>query len=161
MHIIWQKNEIGHIALDLGAIRSFITTKLHKDEEVSNLYFDATTSNLVCMLQVQNYEEARVAELKEALSPMFESAGFSFSLGVQELIRLTDQLVFYKSPFFWGVLFALIYIFGCLGLDGIFWCAFCAVLGYAVSWFFVTQTGKNYTDQFVKKLKQTMNGFKS
>ncbi len=160
MHIIWQKNEIGHIALDLGAVKSFITSKLHKDEEVLNIYFDAQNSHLTCMLQVMRQDEARVAELKDILSPMFEASGISFSLGVQEIVRLTDQLEFYKSPLFWGVLFALIYIFGSLGVDGIFWCAFCAVLGYAVSWFFVTQSGKNCTEQFVKKIEQTFNSFK-
>lgn len=161
MHIIWQKNEIGHIALNLTAIKSFITSKLHKDEEVSNLYLDTENSRLMCMLQVGHFDEARIAELKEILSPVFENAGISFSLGIQEIIRLTDQLVFYKSPFFWGVLFALLYILGRLGIAGIFWCAFCAVLGYAVSWFLVTPKGKNYTDQFLKKIQQTINGFKS
>ena len=161
MHIIWQKNEIGHIALNLASIKNFITSKLQKDEEVSNLYFDAESSRLVCMLQVEHFDEARITKLRGLLSPVFENAGISFSLGVQELIRLTDQLVFYKSPFFWGVLFALIYILGKLGIAGIFWCAFCAVLGYAVSWFFVTQRGKNYTDQFIKKLQKTINCFRS
>ena len=161
MHIIWQRNKIGHIALDLGAIKSFITSKLHKGEEVSNLYFDATNSNLVCMLQVERQDEARISELKGILYPVFETSGISFSLGVQEIVRLTDQLEFYKSPLFWGVLFALIYIFGNLGIAGIFWCAFSAVLGYAVSWFFVTKSGRNYTEQFKKKLGQTINGFKN
>ena len=159
MHIIWQKNEKGHIALDLGAVRSFIASKLEKNEEVINLYFDSANSSLVCVLQMTKPE--RLDTLRGLLCPIFETTGITLLLEMVEVVRFQDQLAFYESPLFWGLLFGLIYIFGKLGLGGIVTCAVYSIIGYALSWLFLTQKGKGYTEQMAKKLQNTINGFKN
>ena len=159
MHIIWQKNEKGHIALDLGAVRSFVSSKLGKNEEVINLYFDSGKSSIACVLQLPKPE--RLDALRGLLCPIFETTGIALSLEAVEVVRFQDQLAFYESPLFWGLLFGMIYIFGKLGLGGIVACAVYSVIGYALSWLFLTQKGKDYTEQIAKKMQNTINGFKN
>ena len=96
------------------------------------------------------------APFEEKLEDIFGKAGMEVQIN-WVLVAPQDNpksTPVWMLPLFWGCIAAAITAVVQLGLRGILWALFAAVIGYGVSWIFLTEDGQKQVSALMEQFKR-------
>ena len=157
MLFLWTTTELGKIWLDGDSFKQMIVKKLPKDfycQEVSfigekNLMYISIT------LPDKSSEESKDALIGK-LSGIFAKSGIAAEIN---WINVAPQDNPKKTPIwmlaiFWGGAAAAFVALVNLGFKGILWSIFAAVIGYGISWVFLTEDGQKQVAALMEQFRR-------
>ncbi|MCE5201197.1 MAG: hypothetical protein LLF78_01610 [Synergistaceae bacterium] len=157
MLFLWTTTKHGKIWVDGDAVRQIIAKRLPKDFYCQEVSFigEKNLLNIYITLPEDSASEEKAA-LEKKMVDIFGKSGMAVQIDwgyvAPEDNPVTTPL--WMLPLFWsGVasgLTALVY----LGLKGILWSLFAAVVGYGISWIFLTEDGQKHVSALMQQFRR-------
>ena len=145
MLLLWTTTKLGKIWLDGDAIRQIVAKRLPSDLYVQDVALIGESSRLEITIAVPEDTDPDVkTALEEKLSALFARACMTVSIkwlttAPQDNKKKTPV---WTLPLFWaGAAAALTSIYH-MGIGGILWAIFTAVVAYGISWIVITEDGQ-------------------
>lgn len=157
MLFLWTTTKIGKIWLDGDALKQIVAKTLPKDFFCQEISFigDANLLSVYISQPESAPVEAR-DPVQRKLEDIFGKAGISaqlnwVSVSPQDNPKTTPA---WMLPLFWACVAAAVTAVVHLGLKGILWSLFAAIIGYGVSWVFLTEDGQKQVSALMEQLKR-------
>lgn len=145
MLFLWTTTDLGKIWLDGDAIKLLISKRLPKDFYVQEVSFIGEKSLLNVYIAVPEDTDLQTKkEIEDKLMDIFGKSGISIQLSWVNIAPQDNKKTtpVWTLPLFWagaaGGITALFH----MGISGILWAIFSAVIGYAVAWILITEDGQ-------------------
>lgn len=157
MLFLWTNTKIGKIWLDGDAIKHTVAKRLPSGFYCQDVSFIGEDGLLnVYVSQPENASTDAKAPIEQKLKDIFGKAGMSVqmnwvSVAPQDNPKTTPM---WMLPLFWAAVAAAVTALVHLGLRGILWSLFAAILGYGVSWIFLTEDGQKQVSALMEQFKR-------
>ncbi len=145
MLFLWSTNKLGKIWIDGDSFRQIISKRLPEGYYCQELSFigDENLLNIYITLPENDNEEDR-ARLENKIRDIFTKSGMTVHINWINIAPQDNPKTnpVWTLPLFWAGAAASLTALVHLGLKGILWSLFAAIIGYGVSWILLTEDGK-------------------
>ncbi len=145
MLFLWTTTDLGKIWLDGDAVKQLITKRLPQDFYVQEVSFIGEKNLLNVYIAVPEDTDTQTkSETEKKLTDIFGKSGISTQLSWVNVAPQDNKKTtpIWTLPLFWagaaGGVTALFH----MGISGILWAIFSAVIGYAIAWILITEDGQ-------------------
>lgn len=145
MLFLWTTTELGKIWLDGDALKLIVSKRLPKDFYVQEVSFIGEKNLLNVYIAVPDDTDAETKSgISRRFDGLFSKSGISVQLSWVNVAPQDNKKTtpIWTLPLFWagaaGGVAALFH----MGITGILWAIFSAVIGYAISWIVITEDGQ-------------------
>lgn len=157
MLFLWTTNKFGKIWVDGDGLRQIISKRLPEGYYCREVTFigDRDLLNIHINLP-ENEDMQEKLKLEKKFEDIFGRSGISTNfnwvhIAPQDNPRMTPV---WTMPLFWAGLAAGLTALVYLGIKGILWSLFAAVIGYGISWIFVTEDGQKQVSALLKQFRR-------
>ena len=145
MLFLWSTTKLGKIWIDGDSFRQIISKRLPEGYYCQEVSFigDENLLNVYITLPENDIEEDR-ARLENKIRDIFTKSGMSVHINWINIAPQDNPKTnpVWTLPLFWAGAAASLTALVHLGLKGILWSLFAAIIGYGVSWILLTEDGK-------------------
>lgn len=156
MLFLWTTTKYGKIWLDGESFKQIVTKRLPKDYFCKDVSFVGEKNLLNIYLAVpENTPVTGKYELDEKFRELFAKSGISVNIDWIE-VALQDSpkaTPIWTMPLFWAGAAAAFTALFHLGIKGILYSLFAAVIGYGVSWVLLTEDGQKQVKSLIKQFR--------
>jgi len=157
MLFLWTTNKFGKIWVDGDGLRQIISKRLPEGYYCREVTFigDRDLLNIHINLP-ENEDMQEKLKLEKKFEDIFDRSGISTNfnwvhIAPQDNPRMTPV---WTMPLFWAGLAAGLTALVYLGIKGILWSLFAAVIGYGISWIFVTEDGQKQVSALLEQFRR-------
>ena len=157
MLFLWTTTKIGKIWLDGDAVKQEVVKRLPKNFYCQEVSFLGDRNLLsVYISKPEDASPEASAPFEAKLEDVFGKAGIEVQVN-WVLVAPQDNpkaTPVWMLPLFWACMAAALTAVVQLGLRGILWSLFAAVIGYGVSWIFLTEDGQKQVSALMEQFKR-------
>ena len=157
MLFLWTTTKLGKIWIDGDSLRQIVSKRLPEGFYCQEVSFigDKNLLNIYITLPEGNNEEDR-ARLEKRFTEIFTKSGMDvhinwISIAPQDNPKTNPV---WTMPLFWAGAAAALTALVHLGLKGILWSLFAAIIGYGISWIFLTEDGKKQVAALMEQFRR-------
>ena len=157
MFFFWSTTQNGKIWLDSYGIKQLINKELPEDSSIQEISFLGEKNLLSVhisrpasdLMELQSNFEKKITDI-------FVSSGINIQINWLDISPQDNPHLapIWKLPIFWGSLLAVVTALINLGIKGIIFSFIALIMGYTMSWLFLTNDGQKY----LTKIKQRIWG---
>lgn len=157
MLFLWTTTKYGKIWVDGDSFKQIVAKRLPNDFYCQELSFIGEKNLLNIYITVpENASSEQKYKLEEKFNSIFSKSGISLqtnwvNVAPQDNPKTTPV---WLLPIFWaGAASALTAVIQ-LGLKGILWTLFAAIIGYGISWIFLTEDGQKQVATILEQFRR-------
>lgn len=157
MLFLWSNTKIGKIWLDGDALKQVVAKRLPSGFYCQDVSFIGDKNLLsVYVSQPENASADVKAPVERRLADVFGRAGISIQMNWVSVAPHDNPKAtpVWRLPLFWAAVAAALTALVHLGIRGVLWSLFAAIIGYGVSWIFVTEDGQKQISALIKQFKR-------
>lgn len=145
MLFLWKTTKYGKVWIDGDLFKRLVSKRLPKNYYCQEVTF--TGEKDLLNIQITAPEGSTAEDKKgfeEKFSGLFGKSGVSMQISWLSVAPQDDPnaVPIWMLPPFWAGVAAALAALIHLGIRGILWTIFAAILGYAISWVFLTEDGQ-------------------
>lgn len=145
MLFLWTTTKLGKIWIDGDAVKQIIARRLPQElyvQEVSLIGEKALLN--IYIAAPDDWPAAERAALEAKFSGLFGPSGVSVQINWVNVAPQDNRKAtpVWMLPVFWGAAAAGVTALFHMGLGGVLWSIFFAVIGYGVAWLVLTEDGR-------------------
>ena len=157
MLFLWSTNKLGKIWIDGDSFRQIISKRLPEGYYCQELSFigDENLLNIYITLPENDNEEDR-ARLENKIRDIFTKSGMTVHINWINIAPQDNPKInpVWTLPLFWAGAAAALTAIVHLGLKGILWSLFAALIGYGISWILLTEDGKKQVSTLIQQFRR-------
>ncbi len=145
MLFLWTTTKLGKIWIDGDSVRQIIAKRLPQELYVQEVSFIGEKALLnVYVAAPDGFPSAERSALETKFSGLFGPSGVSVQMNWMNVAPQDDRktLPVWMLPIFWGGAAAGATALFHMGIGGVLWSIFFAVIGYGVAWLALTEDGR-------------------
>ena len=145
MLFLWTTTKLGKIWIDGDAIKLIISKRLPQEFYVQEVSFIGEKNLLNAYIAApEDADFETKATLEERFGGIFNKSGIAVQLNWVNIAPQDNKKTtpVWMLPLFWAAAAAGITALFHMGLKGILWSIFSAVVGYGVAWVLITDDGQ-------------------
>ena len=157
MLFLWTTTKLGKIWLDGDSVKQIIARRLPQELYVQEVSFIG--ENALLNVYIAAPEERPAGErgaIEEKLSALFAPAAINVQINWVNIAphenRKTTPI--WTLPTFWGAAAAGVTALFHMGLSGVLWSIFFAVIGYGVAWLILTEDGRKKIEALIELFRR-------
>lgn len=157
MLFLWTTTKLGKIWLDGDAFRAIVSKRLPAGFYCHEVNFigEKNLLNIHITMSDENAVDEK-AKLERKFEELFSKSGIAthvswMYVSPQDNPKATPL---WTLPLFWAAVAAALTAVVHLGLKGILWSLFAAIIGYGVSWLFVTEDGQKQITSLMEQFRR-------
>lgn len=145
MLFLWTTTKLGKIWLDGDSIKQVVARRLPQELYVQEVSFIGEKSLLNIYIAVP--EDRAVVDrgaIEKKFTKLFEPLSVSVQINWVSIAPHENRKAtpLWMLPTFWGAAAAGVTALFHMGLSGVLWSIFFAVIGYGIAWLFLTEDGR-------------------
>lgn len=157
MLFLWTTTELGKVWIDGEFLRQMVARRIPAGYYCQEVSFIGAESQLNIYIAVS--EDGDVEEkgrLEEKFRTLFMKSGIVTKISwlyvpAQDNPKATP---IWQLPLFWAGAAALVTAIFHMGLAGILWSIFAAVIGYGISWIVLTEDGQKQLNSLLEQFRR-------
>jgi len=157
MLFLWSTTKLGKIWIDGDSFRQIISKRLPEGYYCQELSFigDENLLNIYITLPEKDSEEDR-ARLENKIRDIFTKSGMLVNINWINIAPQDNPKTnpVWTLPLFWAAAAASLTALVHLGLKGILWSLFAAIIGYGISWILLTEDGKKQVSVLMQQFRR-------
>ena len=157
MLFLWTTTKIGKIWLDGDSIRHIVSKRLPEGFYCQEVSFigDQNLLNIYITMPEGDNEEDKV-RLEKKFTDIFTKSGMAVHINWINIAPQDNPKTnpVWTMPLFWAGAAAALTAIVHLGLKGILWSLFAAIIGYGVSWILLTEDGKKQVSALMQQFRR-------
>ncbi|WP_346690194.1 hypothetical protein [uncultured Cloacibacillus sp.] len=145
MLFLWTTTKLGKIWIDGDAVKQIIARRLPQELYVQEVSFIGEKALLnIYIAAPDDWPAAERAALEAKFSGLFGPSGVSVQINWVNVAPQDNRKAtpVWMLPVFWGAAAAGVTALFHMGLGGVLWSIFFAVIGYGVAWLVLTEDGR-------------------
>ena len=144
MLFLWTTTKLGKIWLDGDSLKQIIARRLPQELYVQEVSFIGEKDLLNIYIAAPEEREADREAIEKKFATLFEGAGITAQVNWVGIAPHENRksTPIWNLPTFWGAAAAAVTALFHMGFAGVLWSIFFAVIGYAISWLFLTEDGR-------------------
>ncbi len=157
MLFLWTTTKLGKIWVDGDSLKLIVSKRLPSGYYCQEVSFIGENDLLNIYITLpENDDVQEKLKLEKKFNDIFVKSGISshvnwVHVAPQDNPKLTP---IWTMPLFWAGLTAGLTAIMNLGLKGILWSLFAAIIGYGVSWIFITEDGQKQVSALMKQFRR-------
>lgn len=157
MLFLWTTTRLGKIWVDGDGLKQIISKGLPEKYSCREVTFIGDRNLLNVHITLPENEDAQEKiKLEKKFENIFSKSGISthfnwVHIAPQDNPKITPV---WTMPLFWAGLTAGLTAIVNLGIKGILWSLFAAVIGYGISWIFVTEDGQKQVSALLEQFRR-------
>lgn len=156
MLFLWKRTKLGKIWIDGDAVKQIIAKRLPEELYVQEVSFIGENNLLSAYITAPEATPADTkSEVEVHLTEMLEKSGISLHLSWLTIAPQDNKKTtpWWTLPPFWGAAAAAITALFHMGVKGVLWSVFAAVIGYALAWVLITSDGHKWVASIVRHIR--------
>ncbi len=157
MLFLWTTTKLGKIWVDGDSLRHIISKRLPEGFYCQEISFigDQNLLNIYITMPEGDNEEDKV-RLEKKFTDIFSKSGMAVHINWIKIAPQDNPKInpVWTLPLFWAGAAAALTAIVHLGLKGILWSLFAAMIGYGVSWILLTEDGKKQVSTLMQQFRR-------
>ena len=157
MLFLWTTTKHGKIWIDGDSFKQIVAKKLPSDYYCQELSFIGEKNLLNIYITVpENASAEEKCKLEDKLNNLFAKSGILLQTNWVNVAPQDNPKTnpLWMLPLFWAGAAAAVTAIIQLGIKGILWTLFASIIGYGVSWIFLTEDGQKQVTRIMQQFRR-------
>ncbi|HAJ94208.1 MAG TPA: hypothetical protein DCM41_04870 [Synergistaceae bacterium] len=157
MLFLWTTTKLGKIWIDGDSLRQIVSKRLPEGFYCQEISFigDQNLLNIYITMPEGDNEEDKI-RLEKKFTDIFTKSGIAVHINWINIAPQDNPKTnpVWTLPLFWAGAAAALTAIVHLGLKGILWSLFAALIGYGISWILLTEDGKKQVSTLMQLFRR-------